>query len=175
MTTAPEPVTSKRSLIGLGIALIASFVASLIGSVLTQPNLDWYATLVKPSFTPPNGAFPVVWTILFVMMAVAAWLVWRARADEGDKKLALIWYGIQLVLNVAWSFAFFFIQSPPAGFGVIMALILAIVITLVAFAKVSRTAALLLVPYLLWVGFAAGLNFTIWVLNSGFDFGQAPS
>jgi translocator protein len=175
MTTAAEPATSKRSLIGLGVALAASFAASLIGSALTRPNLDWYATLVKPGFTPPDGAFPVVWTILFVMMAVAAWLVWRARADEGDKKVALVWYGIQLVLNVAWSFAFFFMHSPPAGFGVIMALIVAIVITIVTFAKVSRDAALLLVPYLLWVGFAAGLNFTIWVLNSGFDFGQAPS
>lgn len=175
MSAAEEPVTSRSSLIGLGVALAASFAASVIGSALTRPNLDWYATLVKPSFTPPNGAFPVVWTILFVMMAVAAWLVWRAGGDKGDKKVALIWYGIQLALNVLWSFAFFFMHSPPAGFGVIMALIVAIVITIVTFAKVSRTAALLLVPYLLWVGFAAGLNFTIWVLNSGFDFGQTPT
>lgn len=175
MSAAAEPVTSKRSLIGLAVALAASFVTSVIGSALTRPNLDWYATLVKPGFTPPNGAFPIVWTILFIMMAVAAWLVWRARGDEGDKRVALIWYGIQLVLNVLWSFAFFFMHSPPFGFGVIMALIVAIVITIVTFARVSRTAALLLVPYVLWVGFAAGLNFAIWVLNSGFDFSQAPS
>ncbi len=175
MSAAAGPVTSKRSLIGLGVALAVCFVASLVGNAFTQPNLEWYATLTKPGFTPPEGVFPVVWTILFVMMAVAAWLVWRTRGDEGDKKVALVWFGIQLVLNVLWPFAFFFMHSPPFGFGVIMALIVAIVITIVTFAKVSRNAALLLVPYLLWVGFAAGLNFTIWVLNSGFDFGQAPS
>jgi len=173
MSAAVEPVTSKRSLIGLGLALAASFAASVIGSALTTPNLDWYATLTKPGFTPPNGVFPIVWTILFVMMAVSAWLVWRAPGDEGERKTALVWFGIQLVLNVLWSFAFFFMHSPPAGFGVIMALIVAIVLTIVFFDRLSRPAALLLVPYVLWVGFAAGLNFVIWVLNSGFDFTQA--
>ncbi len=173
MTTAPEPVTSKRSLIGLGLALAASFSASVIGSALTRPNLDWYATLVKPGFTPPNGVFPIVWTILFVMMAVSAWLVWRAPGDGSERKTALVWFGIQLVLNVMWSFAFFFLHSPPLGFGVIMALLVAIVLTIVFFDRLSRPAALLLVPYVLWVGFAAGLNFIIWVLNSGFDFTQA--
>ena len=175
MSTAAEPVTSRRSLIGLAVALAACFAASLIGGALTRPNLDWYATLVKPGFTPPNGVFPIVWTILFVMMAVSAWLVWRERGDEGDKKTALVWFGIQLAINVLWSFAFFFMHSPALGFGVIMALIVAIVITIVLFDRVSRAAALLLVPYVLWVGFAAGLNFTIWVLNSGFDFSQTPS
>ena len=131
MSAAVEPVTSKRSLIGLGLALAASFAASVIGSALTTPNLDWYATLTKPGFTPPNGVFPIVWTILFVMMAVSAWLVWRAPGDEGERKTALVWFGIQLVLNVLWSFAFFFMHSPPAGFGVIMALIVAIVLTIV--------------------------------------------
>ncbi|HUU25743.1 MAG TPA: TspO/MBR family protein [Methyloceanibacter sp.] len=173
MSAAAGPVTSKRSLIGLGLALAASFAASVIGSALTRPNLDWYATLVKPSFTPPDGVFPIVWTILFVMMAVSAWLVWRAPGDEGERKTALVWFGIQLVLNVLWSFAFFFMHSPPLGFGVIMALIVAIVLTIVFFDRLSRPAALLLVPYVLWVGFAAGLNFIIWVLNSGFDFTQA--
>jgi translocator protein len=175
MSVAAAPVTSKRSLIGLGVALAASFAASVIGGALTRPNLDWYATLTKPGFTPPNGAFPVVWTILFVMMAVAAWLVWRAPGDEGERKTALIWYGIQLVLNVLWSFAFFYMHNPALGFGVIMALLVAILLTIVFFDRLSRPGALLLVPYLLWVGFAAGLNFTIWVLNSGFDFSQAPA
>ena len=175
MNATAEPLTSKRSLIGLAVAGAACFAASVIGSALTRPNLDWYATLVKPGFTPPNGAFPIVWTILFVMMAISAWLVWRARGDEGDKKTALVWFGIQLALNVFWSFAFFWMHSPPFGFGVIMALIVAIVITIVFFDRLSRLAALLLMPYVLWVGFAAGLNFTIWILNSGFDFSQAPS
>ena len=120
--------TSRRSLIALAVALAVCFAASLIGSAFTQPNLDWYATLAKPNFTPPNNAFPVVWTILFVMMAIAAWLVWRAPGDEVDRKTALTWFGIQLVINVLWSFAFFGMHSPIFGLGVIMALIVAIVI-----------------------------------------------
>lgn len=172
MTTAPEPAASKSSLIALAVALAVCFAASLIGSALTQPNLGWYATLAKPGFTPPNGVFPVVWTILFVMMAVAAWLVWRAPGDDGDRKTALIWFAIQLALNVSWSFAFFGMQSPIFGLGVILALIVAIVITIVYFDRLSRVAALLLMPYVLWVWFAAGLNFSIWLLNAGFNFGQ---
>jgi tryptophan-rich sensory protein len=175
MSGAGEPASSKRSIIALVILLAACFAASAIGGALTTPNLDWYATLTKPGFAPPNSVFPIVWTILYVMMAVAAWLVWREPGDAGDKKTALIWFGIQLAMNVLWSFAFFFLQRPDYGFGVIMALLVAIVITIVLFARLSRTAALLLVPYLLWVCFATGLNFTIWVLNSGYDFTQSPS
>jgi translocator protein len=175
MSAAAEPAFSKRSIVALIVLLAACFAVSAIGGALTQPNLDWYATLTKPGFAPPNSAFPIVWTILYVMMAVAAWLVWRSLGDAGDKKTALIWFGVQLAMNVAWSFAFFFLQRPDYGFGVIMALLVAIVITIVLFARLSRTAALLLVPYLLWVCFATGLNFTIWVLNSGYDFTQSPS
>ncbi|HBF60849.1 MAG TPA: TspO protein [Methyloceanibacter sp.] len=166
MSTAAEPVTSKRSLIGLGVALIVCFGASLIGSAFTQPNLAWYATLEKPGFNPPNSTFPIVWTILFAMMAVSAWLVWRSPSDEGDKKTALTWFAIQLVLNVTWSFAFFAMHSPIAGLAVILWLLVAIVLTMVFFDRVSRAAALLLVPYLLWVGFATGLNFALWALNA---------
>ena len=110
--------------------------------------------------------FPIVWTILFAMMAVSAWLVWRSPSDEGDKRTALTWFAIQLVLNVTWSFAFFAMHSPIAGLAVILWLLVAIVLTMVFFDRVSRAAALLLVPYLLWVGFATGLNFALWALNS---------
>ncbi len=175
MSATAEPAFSKRSIIALIIALGVCFAASAIGGALTTPNLGWYATLTKPGFAPPNSVFPIVWTILYAMMALAAWLVWRSAGDEGDKKTALIWFGIQLAMNVAWSFAFFYLHSPASGFGVIMALIVAIVITIVFFDKVCRPAALMLIPYVLWVCFAAGLNFTIWVLNSGYDFSQPPS
>jgi translocator protein len=175
MSAAAEPAFSKRSIIALAVALAVCFAASAIGGALTRPNLDWYATLTKPGFAPPNAVFPIVWTLLYAMMAVAAWLVWRARANASDKKTALVWFGIQLAINVLWSFAFFFMHSPAYGFGVIMALIVAILITLILFDRVSRPAALMLIPYLLWVGFAAGLNFTIWVLNSGYDFSQQPA
>ena len=156
-----------RSFLALLISLAACFAAWVIGGVLTGPNLDWYDTLVKPSFTPPNAAFPMVWTILYAMMAAAVWLVWRTPGKGEDKKVALVWFGIQLVIGVLWSVAFFALHSPLYGLGVILALIVAIVITIVYFDRVSRPAALLLMPYVLWVAFAAGLNFTIWLLNSG--------
>jgi len=156
-----------RPFLALLIALAACFAAWAIGGALTRPNLDWYGTLVKPSFTPPNAAFPIVWAILYVMMAVAAWLVWRTPGKEADKKVALVWFGIQLVIGVLWSVAFFWLHSALYGLGVIMALIVAIVITIIYFDRVSQPASLLLMPYVLWVAFAAGLNFTIWLLNSG--------
>lgn len=164
MQASREPM---RPFLALVIAFAVCFAASAIGGALTEPNLDWYATLAKPGFTPPNAAFPIVWTILYAVMAVSAWLVWRTPGNAGDKKVGLIWFGIQLVLNVLWSFAFFWLHSPLYGFGVILALIVAIVITIVYFDKVSRPAALLLMPYVLWVAFAAALNFAIWMLNSG--------
>ncbi|MEM7397938.1 MAG: TspO/MBR family protein [Pseudomonadota bacterium] len=166
MSAAAEPITSKRSLIGLGVALLICFAASFLGSAFTTPNLGWYATLERPGFAPPNSVFAIVWTILFAMMAVSVWMIWRTPADAGDKKTALTWFGIQLALNVAWPFAFFQMRSPIAGLAVILWLLVAIVMTMVFFDRVSRIAALLLAPYLLWVGFAAGLNFAFWALNT---------
>lgn len=168
MSHAAEPVWSKRSVIALIVALAACFAAWALGGALTRPNLDWYTTLAKPGFTPPNSAFPIVWTILYAMMAISAWLLWRSPGDEGDRKTALTWFGIQLVIGVLWSVAFFWLHSPIYGLTVILALLVAIVITIVMFDRLSRPAALLLIPYVLWVCFATGLNFSIWMLNSGF-------
>lgn len=164
-TATAEPVLSRRSAIALLIAAAACLATSVIVGALMQPSLGWYASLAKPEFAPPNAALSPAWPILYAMMAVAAWLVWRVGGEGSDKKTALVWFGIQLLLNALWAFAFYFMQSPPFGLGVIMVLIVAIVITIVTFAKVSRAAALLLVPYLLWVGFAIGVNFGIWALN----------
>jgi translocator protein len=165
--TTGIPALSVSSALALIAALAATFSASLIGSALTTPNLGWYATLVKPGFTPPDEAFPIVWTILYLLMAIAAWLVWRAPAPGDERRTALLWFGIQLVLNVAWSFTFFWLQSPAAGLFVIVFLIVAILITIFLFAPLSRAAALLFLPYLVWVCFAAVLNFSIWYLNAG--------
>lgn len=167
MSEVSPSLTAKQSLIGLGVFLAICFGASFIGSAFTGPNLGWYAGLTQPGFTPPNSVFPIVWTVLFAMMAVSAWLVWRKPAEEGDKKTALVWFGIQLALNIAWSFAFFQMRSPLSGLFVILVLLFTIVITIVVFARVSPPASLLLLPYVLWTGFATGLNFAIWALNSG--------
>lgn len=161
----PVSVETRRNLIALVAAFAICFAASAIGGLLTGPNLAWYATLERPGFAPPNGVFPVVWTVLYAMMALAAWLFWRAKGKDEDRKLGLVWFGLQLVLNVAWSFAFFWLRSPASGLFVILLLLVAIAVTIVLFDRSSRTAALLLVPYLLWVCFATGLNFAFWFLN----------
>lgn len=147
-------------------AAVACLAAWMIGGALTRPNLDWYATLAKPGFTPPNLAFPIAWSILYTLMAISAWMVWRAPGDPADKKLALTWFGIQLVVGVLWSLGFFWMQNVALGLGVVLLLLVVIVITIVFFDRVSRVAALLLIPYVLWVSFATALNFAIWLLNS---------
>jgi tryptophan-rich sensory protein len=147
-------------------AALGCLAALVVGGALTRPNLEWYATLAKPGFTPPNGAFPVAWTILYALSAVAAWIVWHTPGKDENHRLAIIWFFIQLVVGVLWSVAFFWLHSPALGLGVIMAFLIAIVITIVVFDRTSRVAALLLMPLLLWVCFAAGLNFAIWFLNS---------
>jgi len=158
-------VETRQSLIALIAALAVCFGTSAIGGLLTEPNLAWYETLERPGFAPPNDVFPVVWTILYAMMAIAVWQFWRAEGSAEDRKLGLIWFGIQLGLNVAWSFFFFWLQSPASGLVVILLLLVAITATIVVFSRSSRSAALLLIPYLLWVCFAAALNFAFWFLN----------
>ena len=115
------------------IAALGCLAALVAGGALTRPNLDWYATLAKPGFTPPNSAFPVAWTILYALSAVAAWIVWHAPGKDEDHRLAIIWFFIQLVVGVLWSVAFFWLHSPALGLGVIMAFLIAIVITIVLF------------------------------------------
>ncbi len=147
----------------VGLALLAGW----LGSFATTPNIPtWYAGLEKPWFNPPNAVFPVVWTVLYVLMGVAAWLAWRAPEHRnGDRRRAMVAYLVQLALNVSWSFAFFAAQSPLAGLVVIVLLLAAIVATILAFIPRSRLAALLLAPYLAWVSFAAVLNAAILALN----------
>lgn len=162
------PNASRLASVAALVAFVViALVAGWIGSLATAPNIPtWYAGLAKPSFNPPNAVFPVVWTILYVLMGIAAWLVWRAPADENRRRMALAAWFIQLVLNVLWSFAFFGAQSPLAGLIVIVVLLAAIVVTMLAFRRVSGMAALLLVPYLAWVAFAAILNASILSLNA---------
>lgn len=158
-------IDTQRNLIALLLAFALCFGVSALNGVLTEPNLPWYETLARPGFTPPNSIFPVVWTVLYAMMAVALWQFWRAKGKEEDRRLGLIAFAVQLALNVAWSLAFFRLRSPGSGLVVILVLLVAIAVTIVLFDRSSRTAALLLVPYLLWVCFAAALNFACWILN----------
>ena len=158
--------TSSQSFTVPILAVLGCIIALVVGGALTRPNLDWYATLQKPGFAPPNGVFPIVWPILYAMMALSAWIAWRAPGKESDRKLAFIWFFIQLAVGVLWSVAFFTLHNPALGLALIMALLIAIVITIVLFDRLSRAAALLLIPLALWVCFATGLNFAILFLNS---------
>jgi benzodiazapine receptor len=147
------------------VAALGCLAALLLGGALTRPNLDWYATLQRPAFAPPNSAFPIVWPILYAVMAISAWLMWRAPGKDEDRRLAIIWFFIQLAIGVFWSVAFFTLHSPALGLVTILIFLVAIAVTIVLFDRLSRLAALLLLPLLLWVAFATSLNFAIWFLN----------
>ncbi|MGW8369478.1 MAG: TspO/MBR family protein [Gammaproteobacteria bacterium] len=138
-----------------------TFAAAGFGS-LFLPGA-WYETIAKPAWTPPNWLFGPVWTLLYIMMAVAAWLVYRKTQSIG---LPLTLWFVQLVLNALWSWFFFGLERPGAAFAEITILLLAIVATVVVFLRVDTVAGLLLVPYLAWVSFASALNFAIWQLNT---------
>lgn len=145
---------------------LAGFVAvceaaGLIGTAFTVQAIPaWYALLVKPSFAPPNWLFGPVWTLLYLMMGTAAWLVWQSQRAGA---LKVFW--LQLALNAAWTPLFFGLHNPLAGLVCIGLMWLAIVWTIVGFWRVSRPAAWLLVPYLAWVSFATALNLAIFLLN----------
>jgi benzodiazapine receptor len=150
-----------NDLIALVVVILCCVGAAAIGGYATTRSLrDWYLGLPKPSWNPPNAVFGPVWTVLYLAMAIADWLVWRVR-DESDITLAQTLFVVQLVLNVLWSVAFFGFRSPLAGLVVIALLWLAILATIVAFSQVSVLAAAILVPYLLWVTFASFLNAAI--------------
>jgi len=152
--------------LGLIVLLIVCFAAAGIGGAVTTPKIDnWYATLTKPSWNPPNWIFGPVWSGLYLSMAVAAWLVWRQRGLSGAVG-PLTLFGLQLVLNAAWSGLFFGLQNPGAAFVDVVALWAAIAATMVAFWLRSTVAGLLFVPYLAWVSFAAVLNLAIWRLTA---------
>jgi tryptophan-rich sensory protein len=157
--------TRARSLLALTGFLLACFGVSAVGGLVTASSVGtWYPTLARPPFTPPDWVFAPVWTLLYAMIAVAGWRAWR-RKQHARRTRALTLYGIQLALNLAWSCVFFGLQALGAGVVVIALLLAAIVATAIALYGVDRWAGLLFVPYAAWVGFAAVLNASFWLLN----------
>ena len=151
----------------LVLAIVICQLAGALGSVFTSSSVStWYPTLIKPSFTPPGWIIGAVWIGLFTLMGISLFLVWREETSGADRKIALGVFAAQLIVNVLWSWAFFGLESPLAGIAVIVVLWLLILQNIIRFWPISRNAALLLVPYILWVSFAAFLNYTIWRLNS---------
>jgi translocator protein len=178
-----------KNFIKIIVSIAICEFAGIIGSFFTTPAINnWYLGLIKPQFNPPNWLFAPVWTLLFLLMGVSLYLVWknkfqvRNEIKMTDKKSwnpisAKLWLGswkeenslaifvLQLILNIMWSVIFFGLKQPGVAFFEIIALWFAILYTIVNFYRISKSASFLLIPYLLWVSFASVLNFFIWILN----------
>ena len=147
------------------LSIIFCEAVGSLGTIFTAPNIPtWYATLPKAALNPPTWVFGPAWGTLFALMGIALYLVWEKRSDKKAVRLALAVFALQFVFNILWSALFFGLHSPLLGLVGITALWLSIVATIYTFSRVSRAAAWLLVPYLLWVTFASYLNLSVWLL-----------
>lgn len=156
--------TKRQQLLGLIGWIVLSFSASAIGAVASVQAGAFYAQLAQPSWAPPSSVFGPVWTVLYALMAIAAWLVWR-RGGVRANRTALSLFLLQLALNALWSWLFFAWHLGGLAFAEIVVLWVLIVATLVSFWRVRPLAGALLIPYLLWVSFASALNYSVWQLN----------
>lgn len=148
-------------------SLVLCLGAGGIGSYFTKPSIGtWYDFLQKPVFTPPNWIFGPVWILLYIMMSIALYCVWKKRAPKTKSKVAAYtWFYMQLILNVMWSAVFFGLHSIFGGLVIIVGLWLAIAVTILKFSELVPSTVWLLVPYLLWVSYACLLNYSLWRLN----------
>ena len=151
----------------IAIALVVCLMVGYSASMVTRPSVEtWYPTISKPVFNPPNWIFMPVWTLLYVLMAVAAGLVWdKIKEQNAEVKKALGFFLVQLILNALWSYLFFGLKNPMLALIEIAILWLMIYETYLKFLKINKTAGYLLIPYIAWVSFAAILNASIWWLN----------
>ena len=161
MKAPPSPALQAIGLLGW---LALAFGAAALGAIASHDAASFYGQLDKPAWAPPASLFGPVWSALYTLMAIAAWLVWRASAP---KRVALALFCIQLAANALWSWLFFAWRSGPAAAVEVLVLLALIVGTIVAFWQRSRLAALLLLPYALWVSFASVLTWTLWRGNPG--------
>ena len=156
----------KNELYRLILSIIICQMAGVIGSIFTAGSVtSWYPTLVKPSFSPPGFYIGLIWIVLFTLMGISLFLIWRDTPSNLAARIALYFFAAQLIVNVLWNVAFFSLRSPASGLMVIAVLWILILITIVKFWPINKTAALLLVPYIIWVSVAAYLNYSIWRLN----------
>ncbi len=160
-------LTRGQDILGLVVFVTLCAAVSIVGGAVTATSVTtWYQALEKPVFNPPDWLFPIVWTILYLMIAIAGWRVWR-RAPIAATRPALAVFAVQLALNLGWSFLFFGFQRIGLALAEIVILWLAIAATAVLFWRIDRWAGALLAPYLAWVAYATALNAALWVLNAG--------
>ncbi len=157
----------KKEFFRFILSIIICQLAGIIGSIFTASSVtSWYPTLVKPSFTPSGFYIGLIWIVLFFLMGISLFLIWRETPSSIEARIALNFFATQLIVNVLWSMAFFGMRSPIRGVFVIAFLWILILINIIKFWPVNRTAAILLIPYIVWVSIAAYLNYSIWRLNS---------
>ena len=162
-----EAASRPHQAFGFAVCLALCFVTSATGALASVNARSFYAELARPVWAPPGWLFGPVWTLLFLTMAVAAWLVWRVPQSSRSRSVALGLFVVQLAANALWSWLFFAWRLGGAAFAEVLLLWLLIAFTVAAFWRVRPVAGMLLVPYLLWVTFAAALNFALWRLNPG--------
>ena len=167
LTIFDSKFNKMNKYIKIAIALLVCLAVGYSASTVTRPSVEtWYPTLIKPIFNPPNWIFMPMWTLLYILMAVAAGLVWDKIKEQNEAvKKALLFFIIQLTLNAIWSYLFFGLKNPMLALVEIVLLWLMIYETYLKFSKINKTAGYLLIPYLAWVAFAAVLNASIWWLN----------
>ena len=156
--------SKQRQILGLIGWFVVSFAASAVGAVASTQAKSFYSQLVQPPLAPPPWLFGPVWTVLYALMAIAAWLVWRSGGFRANRVALSLFLG-QLALNVLWSWFFFAWHRGALAFADIVLLWVLIVATLISFWRVRPLAGILLIPYLLWVSFASVLNYSVWQLN----------
>jgi len=148
------------------IAILVCEVTGILSSFISIGDMHpWFETIKKPSWNPPGYLFGPVWTFLYLLMGISFWLIWNIKTDTSGKRLAMLFFGIQLFLNFWWSLIFFKYHSPQWALVEILLMLLFIFATFFQFYKISKPAAWLLAPYIAWVSFASYLNYTIWILN----------
>ncbi|WP_103069545.1 TspO/MBR family protein [Aquimarina sediminis] len=156
----------KKKLFRISIALLLCVLIGFLSSIATQTSLNtWYSSLNKPSFTPPNWIYGPTWVLLYILMGIAAGIVWSKGFYHKWVKTALYHFGFQLLLSAAWPIIFFGLQNPLIALLDIIALFILLLFTIKWFTVVNSTAAYLLIPYVIWVAFVTALNFGIWQLN----------
>lgn len=164
--TPTSPLSPKAQALGLAGWLLLAFVAAAAGGLASANAGDFYRDLVRPNWAPPGWLFGPVWSVLYIMMGTAAWLVWRARGFAGARA-ALGVFVVQLAANALWTWLFFVWHQGGLAFAEIVLLWALIALTIGLFWRVSKPAALLLLPYLAWVSFATALTLATWRLNPG--------
>jgi len=155
-----------KSISRLALSLLLCLGVGMLASLVTRPEIStWYAALVKPSWTPPSLAFPIVWSVLYVLMAVSLWRLWDLESRSAARGKAILWFLVQLALNALWSPVFFGWHNTKAALAIIVGLLIAIALTMLEASRVERLAAWLLAPYLVWVAYATTINIGVVAMN----------